>query len=58
MPVFDEEKTVAEAVRAVLAQPIVAELICIDDCSRDGSLGILESLATQEPRMRWQAIKH
>ncbi|MFZ4779749.1 MAG: glycosyltransferase family 2 protein [Terrimicrobiaceae bacterium] len=52
MPVYDEEKTVAAAVRAVLAQPLVAELICVDDCSRDGSLGILESLAAGEPRMR------
>jgi len=52
MPVFDEEKTVAAAVRAVLAQPLVAELICVDDCSRDGSLEILEALAARESRMR------
>ncbi len=52
MPVFDEQKTVAAAVRSVLAQPLVAELICVDDCSRDGSRDILESLAAHEPRLR------
>lgn len=52
MPVFDEAKTVAIAIRAVLEQPLVAELICVDDCSRDGSRRILESLASHEPRLR------
>ncbi|MFZ4776818.1 MAG: glycosyltransferase family 2 protein, partial [Terrimicrobiaceae bacterium] len=52
MPVFDEAKTIAVAVRAVLEQPLVAELICVDDCSRDGSRDILVSLAAKEPRLR------
>jgi glycosyltransferase involved in cell wall biosynthesis len=52
MPVFDEEKTVVAAVRAVLAQALVAELICVDDCSRDGSRKLLDTLAAGEPRMR------
>jgi len=52
MPVFDEAKTIAMAVRAVLEQPLVAELICVDDCSRDGSRDILVSLADKEPRLR------
>jgi len=52
MPVYNEAQTVAEIVRAVLAQPIVAELICVDDGSRDGSLAVLQKLAATEPRMR------
>ena len=52
MPVYNEAQTVAEVIRTVLAQPLVAELICVDDCSRDGSLGVLQKLAATEPRMR------
>jgi len=52
MPVYNEAQTVAEVIRTVLAQPLVAELICVDDCSRDGSLDVLQKLAATEPRMR------
>ena len=52
MPVYNEAQTVAEVIQTVLAQPMVAELICVDDCSRDGSLGVLQKLAATEPRMR------
>jgi glycosyltransferase involved in cell wall biosynthesis len=50
MPVFNEEATVERVIRAVLAQKEVGELICVDDCSRDGSLAVLEGLA--DPRLR------
>jgi len=52
MPVFNEAKTVAEVIRVVLEQPLVAELICVDDCSSDGTLTVLKELAASEPRMR------
>ena len=52
MPVFDEEKTVAEAIRAVLARKEVGELICVDDCSGDRSLSAIEELAGSDPRVR------
>ena len=52
MPVYNEAQTVGEVIRTVLAQPLVAELICVDDCSRDGSLAVLQKLAATEPRMR------
>ena len=52
MPVYNEAQTVAEVIRTVLAQPLVAELICVDDCSSDGSLAVLQKLAATEPRMR------
>jgi glycosyltransferase involved in cell wall biosynthesis len=50
MPVFNEEATVARVVRTVLAREEVGELICVDDCSRDRSLSVLEGLA--DPRLR------
>lgn len=52
MPVFNEAKTVAEVVRVVLEQPLVAELICVDDASQDGTRGVLEQLAAADPRIR------
>ncbi len=52
MPVFNEEKTVAEVIQVVLAQPLVGELICVDDCSRDGSLRVLRELAGKDSRIR------
>lgn len=55
MPVFNEEKTVAEVVRVVLEQPVVGELICVDDCSRDGSLAVLRALAAKDARIRVEA---
>ena len=37
MPVYNEEQTLGEIIEAVLKQPLVAELICVDDCSVDGA---------------------
>jgi len=56
MPVFNEEKTVAEVIRVVLEQPLVAELICVNDCSSDGTQEVLESLAAKDSRI--QVKKH
>ncbi len=50
MPAFDEEATIAEAVAQVLASPWVGELIVVDDCSRDSTWSLLESL--DDPRIR------
>jgi len=44
MPVFNEAESVAEVIAAVLAQPCVAQLIVVDDGSRDGTWDVLESL--------------
>jgi glycosyltransferase involved in cell wall biosynthesis len=56
MPVYNEEARVGEAVRAVLAQPLVSELIIVDDCSQDGSWAILEGLAQADGRI--QLLRH
>lgn len=52
MPVYNEEKTVADVIRVVLEQPLVAELVCVDDCSSDGSLRVLKELAANDPRIQ------
>jgi glycosyltransferase involved in cell wall biosynthesis len=44
MPVYNEAATVAEIVRVVLEQPSVQELIIVDDCSSDGTWGVLQGL--------------
>ncbi len=52
MPVYNEAKTVGEVISVVLAQPSVAELICVNDCSSDESGRVLDALAAADPRIR------
>lgn len=52
MPVFNEAQTVSAIVKEVLAQRPVAELIIVDDCSRDDTWNTLQSLAPTDPRIR------
>lgn len=52
MPVYNEARTLAEVVACVLAQPLVAELIAVDDASQDESWTILQKLAAGQPRLR------
>ncbi|MET7434443.1 glycosyltransferase family 2 protein [Streptomyces flaveolus] len=50
---YNDRAHVGEAVRSALAQgPAVAEVIAVDDCSTDGSDGLLARLAAGEPRLR------
>jgi glycosyltransferase involved in cell wall biosynthesis len=52
VPVFNEAATVAEVVRTVLAQPLVQELVVVDDGSRDGTWELLQPLARADGRIR------
>jgi glycosyltransferase involved in cell wall biosynthesis len=52
MPVYNEAATVGRVVQTVLARPEVAELIMVNDCSRDGTWEVMQKLAAQEPRIR------
>ena len=58
MPVFNEEKRVAEAIRRVLEQPFVSELIVIDDGSTDDTWKVISGfdesriLAVQQSQNR------
>ncbi|MDZ4696378.1 MAG: glycosyltransferase family 2 protein [Deltaproteobacteria bacterium] len=50
MPCFNEEHTVVEVARQVLASPYVAELLIVDDGSGDGSVAQIQTLLT-DPRV-------
>ncbi len=52
VPVYNEAKTLGEVLATVLAQPDVAEVIAVDDASRDESWAVLEELAAREPRLK------
>jgi glycosyltransferase involved in cell wall biosynthesis len=52
MPVYNEEATIAKIVGTVLAQSCIAELIVVDDCSKDGTWNQLAPLAAADPRIR------
>ena len=44
MPVFNERATVAHAVSRVRTVPLKTEIICVDDCSTDGTRAELERM--------------
>jgi len=54
MPVYNEARTLRTIVERVLASPVDCDiqLVCVDDCSQDNSLQILEELAANEPRIK------
>ena len=50
---YDDAAHVTDAVRSALAQgPAVREVVAVDDCSTDGSTGLLDRLAASEPRLK------
>ncbi|WOT36500.1 glycosyltransferase family 2 protein [Streptomyces coeruleorubidus] len=50
---YDDAAHVTDAVRSALAQgPAVREVVAVDDCSTDGSAGLLDRLAASEPRLK------
>lgn len=52
MPCYNEERTIREIVRQVLAQPFDIELIIVDDCSKDSTREILAELERAHPQIR------
>jgi glycosyltransferase involved in cell wall biosynthesis len=50
MPAYNEAGTVGEIIKLVLESPYTAELLVVDDCSRDGTAEVVESL--RDPRLR------
>lgn len=56
---YNIEKYVEEAVRSVMNQTLRdVEIICVDDCSEDGTLAILERLAAEDSRIRIVRHEH
>lgn len=45
IPVYNEERTLAAIVDAVCAVPIRKQVILVDDCSKDGSRAVMETIA-------------
>jgi glycosyltransferase involved in cell wall biosynthesis len=56
IPCFNEERTVATVVGAVLAQPCVGEVIVVDDGSTDASRDILAGLNDERLRVILQPV--
>jgi glycosyltransferase involved in cell wall biosynthesis len=56
IPVYNEQATIAEVVRKVLAQRPVQQLVIVDDCSQDGTWDQLEELAQSDSRI--QLVRH
>ena len=54
MPTYNEARTVRAIVERVLKSPLAIELelICVDDCSQDGSRQVLIELAAQDERIK------
>ena len=52
MPVYNEEATLEEIVRRVQATPYEKELILVNDCSKDGTREIMDTLAKRYPNVR------
>jgi glycosyltransferase involved in cell wall biosynthesis len=54
MPCFNEQKTLSRIVAAVLASPLVGELVIVDDCSTDATPAELDKIDDA----RVQIIRH
>lgn len=52
IPVYNEERWLAELVRRVQAVPIPKELVLVNDCSTDGTPAILKQLEAQYDNVR------
>ena len=48
VPVYNEERTLLKLVDAVRTVPIRKQVILVDDCSRDGTAGVIESIRDDE----------
>jgi glycosyltransferase involved in cell wall biosynthesis len=52
IPVFNEAGTIAEVIKTVASQPLVREIIIVDDASRDGTWEVLQQRAKETPSVR------
>ena len=52
IPVFNEAATITEVIQAVVSQPLVQEVIIVDDASSDGTWAVLEKVAKATPAAR------
>ncbi len=52
IPAYNEESTLAEIVKRVLAVPHLLEIVIVDDCSSDGTAEISQRLAEMHSQVR------
>lgn len=52
VPVYNEAGTISNVIKTVLAQPLVAEVIVVDDSSKDGTWNVLQLVAKQDGRVK------
>lgn len=52
IPLYNERSTVRELLKRVLAQPMMKEIVVVDDCSTDGSFDLVAEIARREPAVR------
>ena len=53
IPCYNAEKYLRESVESIINQSYPnLEIICIDDCSTDSTLAILEELASRDARVK------
>ena len=53
MPVYNEEATLNQITRRVLAVPQLLELVIVDDCSTDNTTAIAQKLVEQDSRIKY-----
>jgi len=56
MPAYNEENSIAEIIGLVLDSPYTAELLVIDDCSKDQTVEIVEAIADARVRLLRQPV--
>lgn len=57
VPVHDTERYLERCLRSIMSQTFRdIEILCVDDCSPDGSTAIVERLMAEDPRLR--LIRH
>jgi glycosyltransferase involved in cell wall biosynthesis len=52
VPVFNEAKTIKSVIGTVLAQPLVKEVVVVDDGSSDGTWDVLKTIPQEDSRVK------
>tara|TARA_A100000164_G_scaffold272252_1_gene244191 strand:- start:219 stop:914 length:696 start_codon:yes stop_codon:yes gene_type:complete len=52
VPFFNEEKTIEDSLRRLLKVDVIEQIICVNDCSKDKSLAIVNQLKKEDSRIK------